>query len=129
MTTMDKLAQFSNQEFINVETFRKNGQGVPTPVWFVQDGDTLYVRTVDGSGKVKRIRNNPRVRVMPCGVRGEPRGEWVEGQARFAGADESKKVNGLLTRKYGLMKVMFELMGTFQGRKYTVIAINETPEG
>jgi len=90
----------------------------------VQDDRTLYVRTVDGSGKVKRIRNNPRVRVMPCGVRGEPMGEWVEGQARFADADESKKVNGLLTRKYGLMKMMFELMGKFQGRRYTVIAIN-----
>jgi PPOX class probable F420-dependent enzyme len=125
---MDKLAPFANQQFINVETFRKNGQGVPTPVWFVQDGDTLYVRTVDGSGKVKRIRNNPRVRVTPCDVGGKPKGEWVEGQARFASADESKKVNGLLTRKYGLMKVMFELMGTFQGRKYTVIAINETSE-
>ena len=125
---MDKLAQFANQQFINVETFRKNGQGVPTPVWFVQDGDTLYVRTVDGSGKVKRIRNTTRVRVTPCDVGGKPKGEWVEGQARFASADESKKVNGLLSRKYGLMKVMFELMGTFQGRKYTVIAINETSE-
>ena len=123
-----KLAQFQKQRYLNVETFRKNGQGVPTPVWFVQDGDTLYVRTVDGSGKVKRIRNNPRVRVTPCDVGGKPKGEWVEGQARFASADESKKVNGLLTRKYGLMKVMFELMGTFQGRKYTVIAINETSE-
>jgi len=121
---MDKLVQFANQQFMNVETFRKNGQGVQTPVWFVQDDRTLYVRTVDGSGKVKRIRNNPRVRVMPCGVRGEPMGEWVEGQARFADADESKKVNGLLTRKYGLMKMMFELMGKFQGRRYTVIAIN-----
>jgi PPOX class probable F420-dependent enzyme len=119
-----KLAQFQKQQYLDVETFRKNGQGVPTPVWFVQDGDTLYVRTVAGSGKVKRIRNNPRVRVMPCGVRGKPMGEWVEGQARFASTDESKKVNGLLTRKYGLMKVMLELMGKFQGRKYAVIAIN-----
>jgi len=74
--------------------------------------------------KVKRIRNDPRVRVMPCGVRGDPMGEWVEGQARFASAGESKKVNGLLTRKYGLMKVMLELMGKFQGRKYAVITIN-----
>ena len=125
---MDELVQFANQQFINVETFRKNGQGVQTPVWFVEDGGTLYVRTVDNSFKVKRIRNNPRVRVTPCDVGGKPKGEWVEGQARFASADESKKVNGLLTRKYGLMKVMFELMGTFQGRKYTVIAINETSE-
>ena len=124
----DRLAQFRKQQYLNVETFRKNGQGVPTPVWFVQDSDTLYVRTVDGSGKVKRIHHNPRVRVMPCSVRGEPRGEWVEGKARFAGADESKRVNGPLTRKYSLVKVMFELMGKFQGRKYTVIAINETSE-
>jgi len=120
----NKLAQFQKQQYINVETFRKSGQGVPTPVWFVQDGNTLYVRTVDGSGKVKRIRNNPRVRVMPCDVRGGPKGEWVEGQAGFAEASESKKVNGLLTRKYGLMKVVFELMSKSQGRKYTVIAIN-----
>ena len=120
----NKLAQFQKQPYINVETFRKSGQGVPTPVWFVQDGNTLYVRTVDGSGKVKRIRNNSRVRVMPCDVRGGPKGEWVEGQARFAEASESKKVNGLLTRKYGLMKVVFELMSKSQGRKYTVIAIN-----
>jgi PPOX class probable F420-dependent enzyme len=120
----NKLVQFQKQQYLSVETFRKNGQGVPTPVWFAQDGNTLYVRTVDGSGKVKRIRNNPRVRVMPCGVRGQPMGEWVEGQARFAGADESDRANSLLTRKYGLMKVMFELAAKFQRRQYTVIAIS-----
>jgi len=68
--------------------------------------------------------NNPRVRVMPCGVRGEPTGEWMEGQARFAGADESQRANSLLTRKYGLMKVMFELIGKFHRRQYAAIAIN-----
>jgi PPOX class probable F420-dependent enzyme len=121
---MDKLAQFANQQFINVETFRKNGQGVQTPVWFVEDGDTLYVRTVDNSFKVKRIRNNPRVRAMPCDVRGEPKGEWVEGQARFADAAEAERSNQLLGRKYGFQKTMFEVMSKLQGRKYTVIAIS-----
>ena len=121
---MDKLAQFANQQFINVETFRRNGQGVQTPVWFVEDGGTLYVRTADNSWKVKRIRNNPRVRVMPCDVRGGPQGEWVEGQARFATADEDKRVGQLLTKKYGLQKTLFEVMSKLQGRKYTVFAIN-----
>jgi len=120
----NKLAQFAKQQFINVETYRRNGQGVPTPVWFVEDQDTLYVRTGDNSGKVKRIRNNPRVRVMPCDVRGGPLGEWVEGQARFVDAAETKQVGQLLTRKYGFQKVMFEIMSRLQGRKYTVIAIN-----
>ena len=120
---MDKLAQFAGQQFINVETFRKNGQGVQTPVWFVEDGGTLYVRTVANSWKVKRIRNNPRVRVMPCDVRGGPKGEWVQGQARFATPDEDKRVGGALTNKYGLQKIMFEMMSKLQGRKYTVLAI------
>jgi uncharacterized protein len=120
----NKLAQFAKQQFINVETYRRNGQAVPTPVWFVEDMGTLYVRTGDNSGKVKRIRNNPRVRVTPCDMRGGPLGEWVEGQARFADAAETKRVGQLLTRKYGFQKVMLEIMSRLQGRKYTVIAIN-----
>jgi uncharacterized protein len=119
----NKLAQFAKQQFINVETYRRNGQGVPTPVWFVEDQGTLYVRTGDSSGKVKRIRNNPRVRVTPCDMRGGPLGEWVEGQARFADAVETKRVDQLLTRKYGLQKVMFELASKFNRTKWAVIAI------
>lgn len=120
----NKLAQFANQQFLNIETFRKNGRGVQTPVWFVEDEGTLYVRTGDVSGKVKRIRNNPRVRVMPCDVRGRPKGEWMDGTARFADAAETKRVGDLLTRKYGFQKVMFEAMSKLQSRRYTVIAIN-----
>ena len=121
----NKLVQFAHQQYINVETFRKNGQGVQTPVWFVEDNDTLYVRTVDNSFKVRRIRNNPRVRVMPCDVRGGPKGEWVEGQARFATPAEDTRVDGLLTKKYGVQKMMFEVMSKLQGRQYTVFAIHE----
>ena len=120
----NKLVPFANQPFINVETFRKKGQGVQTPVWFVEDNGTLYVRTVENSFKVKRIRNNPRVRVMPCDMRGGPKGEWVEGQARFATADEDKRVGQLLTKKYGPQKTLLEVMSKLQRRKYTVFAIN-----
>ena len=119
----NKLVPFANQPFINVETFRKKGQGVQTPVWFVEDNGTLYVRTVENSFKVKRIRNSPRVRVMPCDVRGGPKGEWVDGTTRFATADEDKRVGQLLTKKYGFQKVMFEVMSRLQGRMYTTFAI------
>jgi PPOX class probable F420-dependent enzyme len=120
----NKLAQFANQHYINVETFRKNGQGVQTPVWFVEDGGTLYVQTADTSFKVKRIRNNPRVRVTPCDMRGGPKGEWVEGQAHFADEAESKRADQLLTKKYGLQKLMFQAMSALQGHKYIVFAIH-----
>jgi len=49
---------FTSQQYLNLETFRKNGAAVKTPVWFVQDGDAIFVRTLANSGKVKRIRNN-----------------------------------------------------------------------
>ena len=62
---MTLTSQFENQRFIALETYRKNGTPVITPLGFVQDGATLYVRTTADSGKVKRIRNNSRVRVVP----------------------------------------------------------------
>jgi hypothetical protein len=63
MGKMNGLAQFAGQQYLNLETYRKTGQAMPTPVWFLEDNGTLYVRTVANSGQVKRIRNNSRVRV------------------------------------------------------------------
>lgn len=68
-------AQFKSHKFLNLETVRKSGVTVATPVWFVEHDGKFYVRTVSDAGKVKRIRNNGQVRIMPCGQRGEPKGE------------------------------------------------------
>lgn len=103
------LAQFDRQSFLNLETFRKNGAGVPTPVWFAEQDGVLYVRTIDGSGKVKRIRNNGQVRLAPCDARGGLKGEWVTGQARIVSDPaEIETANKLLTKKYGLQKRFLE---------------------
>ncbi|MFM7677639.1 MAG: PPOX class F420-dependent oxidoreductase, partial [Roseiflexaceae bacterium] len=64
----------ANQEFMNLITQRKSGADVATPVWFAQDGDRLYVMTGRTAGKVKRIRNNPRVQVAPSDRAGTPLG-------------------------------------------------------
>jgi hypothetical protein len=39
----DRLALFEGHKYINLTTFRKNGQAVPTPVWFVVRDGRLYV--------------------------------------------------------------------------------------
>ena len=83
----DPIVQFDRQSFLNLETFKRSGQGVKTPVWFVQDGPTLYVRTGAESGKVKRVRNNGRARVVPSDAQGNPLGEWVDASARLVDAD------------------------------------------
>lgn len=69
------IEQFHDQQYINLETYRRNGQAMRTPVWFMQEGDTLFVRTIANSGKVKRARNFPDVRVAPCDQTGNLRGE------------------------------------------------------
>ncbi len=121
---MDIFEQFSRHQYINLETFRKNGAGVLTPVWFVQDGDTFFVRTVANSGKVKRIHNNARVNIAACKVDGTLLGEWVSADAHeVINSDISRKVDQLLDRKYGLLKKMFAMVSALQGRKYTLLSI------
>ena len=101
-------------------------RGVALVLFFVLLSACAVASSFDGTTQEVyriRIRNNPGVRVMPCDVRGGPKGEWVDGTARFATSDEDKRVGQLLAKKYGLQKVMFEVMSKLQGRRYTIIAI------
>lgn len=114
---------FINQNYLNLETFRKNGLGVRTPVWFVQDGDKLFVRTFACSGKVKRIRNNNQVNIAPCKMDGALLGDWVPGFAREVKEDEvDRKVDKLLDKKYGLLKKIFFRRGS-NDRSYTTLEL------
>jgi len=117
--------QFQNQDFLNLQTFRKNGEGVATPVWFVQDGKLFYVRTIANSAKVKRIHNNKKVKIMPCGSQGEPLGIWVNAQAlESTDADTYSKMALWLAEKYGDQPRIFEAQATARGEKYTVLTIS-----
>jgi len=99
-----KLAQFANQKYINLQTFKRDGTPVATPVWFAERGDELIFYTSADSGKVKRLRNNPHVRIALCDARGNLKGEWVEAEVRRLEAAEGTAANRLITEKYGLIK-------------------------
>jgi len=114
--------QFDRHAYLNLETFRKNGEGVRTPVWFLLDGESLYVRTEDRSGKVKRIRRNSRVKVVPSDGRGTPLGEWEGGQASLVEGVDATRINGLMAKKYR-SKWMFDILGQIRRAKYVVIAV------
>jgi PPOX class probable F420-dependent enzyme len=119
----DKLAALGAHKYINLETYKKNGQLVRTPVWFVIDNDQIFVTTRPDTGKVKRIKNNNRVKIMPCGMRGEPKGEWIAGTARFANESESKSAINLRNKKYG-MRAKLVGMFAYRGINPVVIAIS-----
>jgi len=119
----DKLAQFSKQKYVNLETFKKSGQAVRTPLWFIEEHDVLYMRTPAASAKVKRIRNNPSVCIVPSDVHGNPLGTWLDGKADLIDADDAEWVNELIKRKYGLLKRLIDLRSRLKGTKAMVIAV------
>jgi uncharacterized protein len=117
-------AVFEKQKYLNLETFRKSGEGVKTPVWFVQDGDVLFVRTITDSGKVKRIRNNSLVNIAPCRMDGALLGDWIQAEAHEVLDQEiDRKVDKLLGKKYGLMKKIFSMTASREGRKNTILEL------
>lgn len=117
--------QFDKQAYLNLESYRKSGQAMRTPVWFAEDGCAYYIRTIQKAGKVKRVRNNRAVRIAPCDVRGEITGEWVSGSASIVGTSEAARADKLLTKKYGLLKRIYDL--TQRGRGADVIKVVVSP--
>ncbi len=111
------VSQFKGQKYINIETYRRNGQPVRTPVWFVEDNGILYVHTDDNTGKVKRIGRNSKVRIAICNFRGNPKGEWIDAKAELMPASEVDKYYSLIRKKYGLQARLVRLMGRFSRSK------------
>jgi uncharacterized protein len=117
-----ELVEFGGQKYISLETFKKNGQGVKTPVWFVLHKNALYLYTEADSWKVERIRNNPRVRVAVCNIRGEIKGPWLDATASLVEGDERLAADKLLDRKYFLKK-LFNLLTRINRHKRAMIKI------
>ena len=125
------FAAFAGHKYLNLETFKKSGEGVKTPVWFAADPSAnldssdakLYVYTIGVSGKVKRIRNNPRVKIAPCDMRGRVLGEWVEARVAIVTGEEAARGMRLLNKKYFPWKQMLDFFAMFRRRERTVFAI------
>jgi len=123
MSTNNNVSQFLNQKYINLETYRRNGQAVRTTVWFVIDAGTIYIRTDMNSGKVKRIKNNPNVRITPSGARGQLKGKWIEGKIKMAGSLELEHANQLLEQKYGIQGKIIRVFNKIRNTRPTVLSI------
>jgi PPOX class probable F420-dependent enzyme len=120
----EPLIQFNNQLYLNLETYRKTSEALRTPVWFVEDNNLLFVRTIVKSGKVKRIQNNPNVKVASCEADGRITGQWLEGKAHLVGdPSEAARIEKLFDAKYGEMKKGIDEQRKAQGLEYATIAV------
>jgi PPOX class probable F420-dependent enzyme len=93
------------QKYISLKTFRKSGIGVATPVWFGEEDGKLYVMTRSDMGKTKRLRNNPKVTVAPCTIRGRVTGAEVPATARILGAEDHARARAAINRKYWMARI------------------------
>ena len=115
---------FAGQKYLNLETFKKSGDGVKTPVWFAADPSTnlasadakLYAYSMGPAAKLKRMRNNPRVRIAPCDMRGNVTGEWVEARAEIITGPEAQSADGLLNKKFFPFKQILNFFAKIGGR-------------
>jgi uncharacterized protein len=103
----DTLEQITQGQHVSLTTYRKDGQTVATPLWFVTDGEQLIVMTAPDSGKVKRLRNNQRVVIAPCDSQGRitdgaPR---AEATARLMDEADTARAHKLVARKHVLVRL------------------------
>jgi PPOX class probable F420-dependent enzyme len=114
----DNLAILEQHKYISLETYRKNGVSVRTPVWFMISDGLIFVLTTQNTGKAKRIKNNQTVKIMPCGMRGESKGNWIDGTARFATESETQNAIKLRHKKYGFKA---KLVGLFIKKEEPIV--------
>ena len=117
------LAPFAGQKYLNLESVKRDGTPVQTPVWFAEEQGVLYVYTLANAGKVKRIRRNSHIRIAPCTMRGKVIGLWVEAEATIVDATTAVHGHALLRQKYGWMKGIGDLFSRLMHRERVVIAI------
>jgi PPOX class probable F420-dependent enzyme len=107
----------TDETYVLFTSFRKSGEGVGTAVWIaaLPDG-TAGFTTELSSGKVKRVRNNPRVTLQPCDVRGRVKAgsDIVEATAEVLVGDDATPVSAAIRRKHSVMTKFLGLGDLFR---------------
>jgi PPOX class probable F420-dependent enzyme len=98
-------SELRGQKYISLVTFRKTGVPVRTPVWFAERDNKLYIFSNPKAGKVKRIRNNPQVKLAACTMTGRVTGPEFAARARILPVEQWPAARGVMQEKYWLMRV------------------------
>jgi PPOX class probable F420-dependent enzyme len=126
MNAAPGLDAFEGKKYLNLETYRRSGKGVRTPVWFATapaatSEPMLYVYTTADSGKAKRIRRTGVVKIAPCDARGKVTGLWIAAHAEIVGGTEFDLGMQLLNRKYWPWKRVLDLSARLWPRHQRVM--------
>lgn len=119
----DAWQALAKGRYLNLESFKRDGTAVRTPLWFAPDADgTLYIYSQAEAFKVKRLRREPRCRIAACDMRGRVAGPWLEARAEILSGDAAAHGMALLDRRYWPWK---QMLGLFSRRARAVVAIRQ----
>lgn len=119
---MSAFAELAKVSYVSLESYRRNGEAVATPIWITAEGGKLYCWTLTDTGKVKRIRANPQVRLAKCDASGNLEGSWVAAQARIL--DSPAALQAQLRRlraKYGFKYLVYRFISVLRRAETTAI--------
>ena len=112
---MKILDEIESEKYISVETYRKNGDSVKTPVWFTIKDNQIFVVTRDQTGKVKRLKNNSQVKIATCTIKGDIKGKWISGTAEILDEEKTKDAVKRRDKKYGFFSKMARFLTKNKG--------------
>jgi PPOX class probable F420-dependent enzyme len=124
--TAETFDALQSAEYALIVTFRRSGDPVATPMWFGLHVGRVYVRSLGDAGKVKRLRNDPHIRLAPCRLRGTPTGRFAEGVGRILPAEETEVAEAALDRHYGMRRRLYEGLGSMLGVRTVYIEMTPT---
>ena len=119
------LETFEKAKYINIQSYKKTGQPISTPVWFIIKDNKIFFRTSHNSGKIKRIRNNNNVKFALCDIRGKIKGEWYEGIAKIEN-DSDNSILFRINKKYGLSSRLMKIF--YKIKKIDIVILSIEPK-
>tara|TARA_B100000530_G_scaffold93357_1_gene57355 strand:+ start:663 stop:1040 length:378 start_codon:yes stop_codon:yes gene_type:complete len=102
------LNNFTEAEYINLITYKRDKSSVTTPVWVADFSNSLVVTTSLNAGKVKRVRNNGKATIYITNQNGSKKlSESLDLKATLIeDLDLKKQATDLIRKKYGMMAKM-----------------------
>jgi PPOX class probable F420-dependent enzyme len=103
-----RFEDFGGRKYCVLVTYKKNGDPVPSPLWFGVGNGKLYAHTA--GVKIKRIQRNPEVRVAPSTFRGRPTSAPITGTARVLSSGAENDAEKCIQANYGVQRRMYNRM-------------------
>lgn len=120
------LTHLPKGKYISLKTYRRNGDGISSPVWFVEENLKFYACTGENTFKARRIKNNSQVQIASSNSSGKTNSEYFDAEAQFLTTDKIESIRRLFRNKYRMFRFwsFFQNLRKKEGEKQIYLEIS-----